>query len=56
MGSLNGFPPDSIPERIFRSMPLTLDAFTAIRICPGPACGSGASDTVSTSGPPYSVN
>src|SRR4051794_9271829 len=27
-----------------------------MRICPGPACGSGASPRLMTSGPPYSVN
>src|SRR5215207_5148807 len=40
----------------FQSAPLTLAARTSMRICPGPACGSGASPTLRTSGPPYSVN
>ena len=34
----------------------TLAARTAIRICPGPACGSGASAHSRTSGPPYCRN
>ena len=51
-GASSGLPPAIIPERTFQSNGFTLAALTAIRICPGPACGSGASATSSTSGPP----
>ena len=51
-----GWPPDRAPANIFQSIGFTLAARTAIRICPGPACGSGASAHSRTSGPPYAVN
>ena len=44
------------PENVFQSIGFTLAARTAIRICPGPACGSGASAHSRTSGPPYALN
>src|SRR4029453_16046853 len=50
-----GLPPDSAPEMVFQSIGLTLAARTAIRICPGPGCGSGASAHSRTSGPPYAL-
>ena len=42
--------------RFFQSIAFTLAARTAIRICPGPACGSSTSATRRTSGSPYSEN
>ena len=47
-----GFPPDMVPVSSFRSIAFTLAARTAIRIFPGPACGSGASAHSRASGPP----
>ena len=49
-------PSRTMPDMNFQSTALTLAARTTIRICPGPACGSGASPTLRTSGSPYSVN
>src|SRR6266545_5992997 len=49
-------PPDMTPEMAFQSIGFTLAARTAIRICPGPAWGSGASAHSRTSGPPYALN
>src|SRR4029453_14753978 len=51
-----GSPPDIIPENSFQSIGFTLAARTAMRICPGPGCGSGASAHSRTSGPPYALN
>ncbi len=44
------------PCMIFESIGLTPAARTAMRTCPGPALGAGASTTRSTSVPPYSEN
>jgi hypothetical protein len=48
----HGLAPDRAPEMVFQSIGFTLAARTAIRICPGPACESGASVHSRTSGPP----
>lgn len=55
-GKLAGMTSRSMPLRTFQSIALTPAALTAMRICPGPACGSSTSATRRTSGPPYSVN
>jgi hypothetical protein len=44
----------SAPLRCLKSIGFTPAARTAIRICPGPGCGSSMSATCRTSGPPYS--
>ncbi len=44
-------PPIS-PPKIFQSAGFRPAARTAMRTCPGPACGSGTSATARTSGPP----
>src|SRR6266511_4602717 len=49
-------PPDMTPEMAFQSIGFTLAARTALRTCPGLACGSGASAHSRTSGPPYALN
>src|SRR5512139_3513159 len=43
--------PDLGLANVFQSIGLTLAPRTATRICPGPACGSGASVHSRTSGP-----
>src|SRR5215216_2866561 len=50
-----GLPPAMAPPMVFQSIGFTLAARTATRICPGPACGSGASPHSRTSGPPYAL-
>jgi pimeloyl-ACP methyl ester carboxylesterase len=55
-GNVVGARPRTRPDRTSVSPADSPDARAAMRIRPGPACGSGTSATCTTSGGPYSLN
>ena len=55
-GNVVGTTSRSFPDRMYVSPAENPDARTAMRIVPGPACGSSTSATCTTPAGPYSVN